>query len=67
LRLLRLPEEIIEPSPLSLDAAHNALDLGFARDGWLAFTPNEEVWGVLEFPRFGGQGLIRRPGSLLGQ
>jgi hypothetical protein len=46
LRLLRFPEEIIEPSPVSLDAAHDALDRGFVRDGWLVFTPNEEVWGV---------------------
>jgi hypothetical protein len=42
LRLLRLPEERVEPSPVALDAAECALD----RDGWLVFTPNAEVWGV---------------------
>jgi hypothetical protein len=46
LRLLRLPEETIEPSPVPLNGASAALDRGFARDGWLVFNPVEEVWGV---------------------
>ena len=29
-------------------------------------APNAAASGM-DFPRFGGQGLIRRPGSLLGQ
>ena len=44
LRLLRLPEEVIEPSPVGLNAG-TALDRAISRDGWLAF-PNGEVWGV---------------------
>src|SRR5690349_16101946 len=40
LRLLSLPEGTVEPSPVRLDAAANALDRGFARDGWIAFVPN---------------------------
>src|SRR4051812_17932160 len=55
LRLVRLPEESVEPSPVPLDGATCALDRGFARDGWLVFTPNEEVWGVpaaLDGPAF---------------
>jgi hypothetical protein len=46
LRLLSLPEETIEPCPVSLNAADCALDRGFARDGWLVFDSNAEVWGV---------------------
>src|SRR3954447_693874 len=55
LRLVRLPEESVEPSPVPLDGATCALDRGFARDGWLVFTPNEEVWRVpaaLDGPAF---------------
>jgi len=45
LRLLRLPEEVVEPSPVPVNA-RIALDHGFARDGWLVFMPGQEVRGV---------------------
>ena len=46
LRVLSLPEEAIEPSPVPLNGAVCALDRAFVRDGWIVFAPNEEVWGV---------------------
>lgn len=46
LRVLRLPEATIEPPPVRLDPADCALDRAFVRDGWIAFAPNQEVWGA---------------------
>jgi hypothetical protein len=46
LRVLSLPEEVIDPSPVPLNGAMCALDRAVVRDGWIVFMPNEEVWGV---------------------
>jgi hypothetical protein len=46
LRVLSLPEQSIEPSPVPLNGSTCALDSGFIRDGWIAFTPSLEVWGM---------------------
>jgi hypothetical protein len=46
LRVLRLPDETVEPSPVRLDAARNALDGAVKRSGWVAVLPNEEQWAV---------------------
>ncbi len=45
LRLIRLPELTVEPSPVPLDRADSALDGCMRRDGWIAFK-SEEVWGA---------------------
>jgi len=45
LRVMRLPEAQFEPAPVSLDTGH-ALDKCLRRDGWIAFAPNCEVWGL---------------------
>src|SRR5689334_13425272 len=43
--LLRLPEEVAEPSPVPFNAAV-ALDRGFARDGWLVLMTDLDVRGI---------------------
>jgi hypothetical protein len=45
LRVVRLPEALAEPAPVSLDTDF-ALDECIRRDGWLVFTPNIDVWGL---------------------
>jgi hypothetical protein len=45
IRLLRLPEETVEPSPVSVNA-DVALDHGFARDGWLVFNAFADIRGI---------------------
>jgi hypothetical protein len=45
LRVVRLPEAVVEPAPVSLDTGH-ALDRAYRRRGWIAFTPNQDVWGL---------------------
>jgi hypothetical protein len=45
LRVVRLPEATVEPAPVSLDTSY-ALDDCLRRNGWIAFCPNFEAWGV---------------------
>jgi hypothetical protein len=45
LRVLRLPDEDVVPSPVGLNRPV-ALDRAVVRDGWVAFDPDHEVWGV---------------------
>jgi hypothetical protein len=45
LRVLRLPEETVEPSPVSVNA-DVALDRGFTREGWLVFNAFADIRGV---------------------
>jgi hypothetical protein len=45
LRVLRLPDAVAEPAPVSLDTGY-ALDDCLRRDGWLVFAPNINVWGL---------------------
>ena len=47
LRVLRLPDETVEPSPVPLNRPV-AIDRGFARDGWFVLRPGTEVWGIPE-------------------
>jgi hypothetical protein len=54
LRVLRLPEQAVEPSPVACNA-DIALDRGFAREGWLVVIAHPEVRGLpvpLEGERF---------------
>lgn len=48
LRLLHLPEEVVEPSPVPLDATV-AISRGFVRDGWLVFDAGTDIRGI-SFP-----------------
>lgn len=45
LRVVRLRDAVAEPAPVSLDTG-DALHVCIRRDGWLAFTPNINVWGL---------------------
>jgi hypothetical protein len=45
LRVVRLPEATVEPAPVSLDTGY-ALDHCFRREGWIAFRPNVDAWGL---------------------
>ena len=45
LRLIRLPECQVEPSPVPVNRASSALDRCVRREGWIAFHA-QEVWGV---------------------
>ena len=45
LRVLRLPSETVEPSPVPLNRPV-AIDHGFAREGWFVLRPGREVWGI---------------------
>jgi hypothetical protein len=45
LALLRLPGEVTEPLPVRV-SAEQPMARAIAREGWLAFNPNQEVWGV---------------------
>jgi len=45
LRVLRLPSETVEPSPVPLNRPI-AIDHGFAREGWFVLRPGREVWGI---------------------
>ena len=45
LRLIRLANLTVEAAPASIDRGY-ALDDCLLRDGWIAFRPNDEVWGL---------------------
>jgi|GEM_PF-4794006 len=45
LRIVRLPEAVVEPAPVSLDTEY-ALDNCIRREGWLVFMPDVNVWGI---------------------
>src|SRR4051812_34416011 len=46
LRVVSLPDERVKPSPVPLNAADCALDVGFPRDGWMCFHACPEVWAI---------------------
>ena len=45
LRLIRVADQAVESAPASIDRGY-ALDDCLLRDGWIAFRPNDEVWGL---------------------
>jgi hypothetical protein len=46
LRVLHVPEGIVEPSPVPLNGAASALDDAIVREGWVAILPAAEQWAV---------------------
>lgn len=45
IRLVRLPELEVEPSPVLLNDSVSALDYAIRREGWIAFR-SQRVWGM---------------------
>jgi hypothetical protein len=61
LRIIRLQAREFEPAPTSLDTGY-ALDYCLRREGWIAFRPNLDVWG-LPTPLNGDPFLVAKSAS----